>query len=288
MSGPLCQICCNPKRKPRFKTASICICQWCVTELVNSLDSPDEILESARRYIREKRKAPLLAKLEVLESVIPIAPEPPAAALDRAATRARQQVLEREGIGQFLYRQVFDSSARDTEAAALTRQLRSAITQGQEERLKAYQNELLELSRKLSSAKTEIADVENEIETDFKKFLGIRLAPRMTKLGTTRILRAYNLGLIQPDKVYAKRPEGSEYEEMARYIRNRDRYVCVICSRLPKGSELHVHHIVPLSFFGTNNEQNLATLCYSCHNRQHPEFEVQRMHSRAHGTRSEV
>jgi hypothetical protein len=138
---------------------------------------------------------------------------------------------------------------------------------------------MMDLKNNIDCIKSKLAEVEDVVDASFQSFMTIRLAPKATKLRTTRILRAFSLGLIQPDKICTKRLEGTEAEELARYVRRRDQFVCVICDRFPKGSELHVHHIIPLSFFGTNYEQNLATLCYSCHKRQHPNFLVQRIKS---------
>lgn len=261
MSESLCQVCWNPKRKPRFQTRSVRICQWCITELTDSLESPVEVIDAARCHIREKRLSPLLAKLQTLESSSTEKPTFPKTEIERTAVRAKQQILGKEGIGQFFYRQLFDDSAREKEVATLTSQFQNEIELKHRLDLKSYELRLQEIASSIAQTKVEVADVGRLVEADFQKFMDIRLSPKPTKHGTTRLLRAHNLGLIQPDRVYAKRPEGSE---------------------------LHVHHIIPLSFFGTNNEQNLATLCYSCHNRQHPEFKVQRMHSHSNGKRSEV
>lgn len=139
MSGTLCLVCSNPKRKPRFQTRSVCICQWCITELTNSLESPGEIIEAAKGHMREKRLLPLLTKLEALQFISTAMPALSTPELERAAVRAKQQVLEREGIGQFLYRQVFDSAGRDTEVVALTKQLQSAIVLKHEMNLKSHE-----------------------------------------------------------------------------------------------------------------------------------------------------
>ena len=49
-------------------------------------------------------------------------------------------------------------------------------------------------------------------------------------------------------------------------IRERDR-VCRSCSKTPEqnGRALHVHHLVPFRYGGTNLPENLVTLCDSCH-----------------------
>lgn len=41
----ICHICKNPKRKPRFITQQIIICQWCITEVSNNKISPKAISE---------------------------------------------------------------------------------------------------------------------------------------------------------------------------------------------------------------------------------------------------
>jgi 5-methylcytosine-specific restriction endonuclease McrA len=39
----------------------------------------------------------------------------------------------------------------------------------------------------------------------------------------------------------------------------------------PVGVPLHVHHIIPLQNFGTNDPSNLITLCKKCHEELHKE-----------------
>jgi len=58
-----------------------------------------------------------------------------------------------------------------------------------------------------------------------------------------------------------------DWSEIRNYILNRDNYTCSNCNGT---KELHVHHIVPLTRGGTNNETNLATLCEKCHIMIHP------------------
>ena len=44
--------------------------------------------------------------------------------------------------------------------------------------------------------------------------------------------------------------------------------VCAICGA-PESKGLHVHHIIPLSHGGTNDESNLMLVCKECHHRIH-------------------
>ena len=47
-------------------------------------------------------------------------------------------------------------------------------------------------------------------------------------------------------------------------IFERDRYRCVCCGATNKDKQLEVDHIIPVSREGTNDFDNLATLCISC------------------------
>ena len=57
------------------------------------------------------------------------------------------------------------------------------------------------------------------------------------------------------------------WSEIRSNILKRDNHACCNCRYTKK---LHVHHIVPLSRGGTNNETNLITLCEKCHIMIHP------------------
>lgn len=51
-------------------------------------------------------------------------------------------------------------------------------------------------------------------------------------------------------------------------ILNRDNRRCKICGASPKNNEhveLHLHHIIPYADGGLTNENNLITLCHTCH-----------------------
>lgn len=183
---PICMVCFNDSRRPRFVTKSSVICQWCVSELKSIQYSPAHIYSQARKYIASR----------VIES------------------------------GQL---------------------------------------------------SNDLGKLESIVKKEFNRFLVSRLSPVPAKLQTTRVIRAYRLGIIQFRPEFAQRLDGESAQSLGADIRARDGNVCVICRRLPRGSELHVHHVIPLASYGTNHRTNLATLCISCHRRQHPNFLVGRI-----------
>jgi len=61
-------------------------------------------------------------------------------------------------------------------------------------------------------------------------------------------------------------------------IVQRDLYRCRICGRRPADYvdlELHVHHIRPFARDGLTIEENLITLCHTCHAGLDPHFRPQ-------------
>lgn len=48
----------------------------------------------------------------------------------------------------------------------------------------------------------------------------------------------------------------------------RDAYRCHECRRVVSGREAHVDHAVPLEDGGTDDDDNLRTLCERCHGRK--------------------
>ncbi|MEG1725883.1 MAG: RNA-guided endonuclease IscB [Anaerovoracaceae bacterium] len=53
------------------------------------------------------------------------------------------------------------------------------------------------------------------------------------------------------------------------YVLNRDNFICQYCKGKSKDSKLEVHHIVFRSNEGSDDEENLITLCSDCHYKLH-------------------
>uniref|UniRef100_A0AAU2W4T2 HNH endonuclease n=1 Tax=Streptomyces sp. NBC_00008 TaxID=2903610 RepID=A0AAU2W4T2_9ACTN len=59
-------------------------------------------------------------------------------------------------------------------------------------------------------------------------------------------------------------------------VLKRDSYRCVVCGRKATDHidlEIHVHHLVPWRMHGPTAEENLVTLCGTCHKGLGPDFE---------------
>jgi hypothetical protein len=56
-----------------------------------------------------------------------------------------------------------------------------------------------------------------------------------------------------------------DWNDIKRRIKHRDGYKCRLCG---SSSDLHVHHIVPISRYPDHSDSNLITLCFSCHSKQ--------------------
>lgn len=60
-------------------------------------------------------------------------------------------------------------------------------------------------------------------------------------------------------------------------VLKRDNYRCKVCGRSPEKNvdiELHVHHIHPWGEGGVTDEENLITLCDTCHDGLDPHFDL--------------
>ena len=57
------------------------------------------------------------------------------------------------------------------------------------------------------------------------------------------------------------------------YIKLRDDNICSNCGS--KYGTMHAHHKIPISKGGGHNFENLITLCSECHQKMHPEKNIQ-------------
>ena len=60
--------------------------------------------------------------------------------------------------------------------------------------------------------------------------------------------------------------DATSYHELHRQVLERDGWRCQICGSM---QHLQVHHLTLRSQSGSDEEQNLITLCADCHERMH-------------------
>jgi len=71
----------------------------------------------------------------------------------------------------------------------------------------------------------------------------------------------------------------SDFRKKRLLALKRDNYKCVKCGST---EDLHVHHIIELSQNGTNELDNLLTLCPKCHAKAHENEKVHQIMVNAH------
>lgn len=196
--------------------------------------------------------------------------------LMRAESRALHVVKQSEGIFTAIYRSIFDDNERQAEATRMATARKRELITAHDQVVTDHATEQVLLKDQISVLLREVNHIQTESEACIKTLLRNVLTENPTKSKEDRILRAYEAGIFNFEREKLERPDEQSYESIKKDIRQQDQYRCVCCGRGPDHGELHVHHIVPLYQFGTNNYKNLVTLCHPCHNKQHPDFNVSR------------
>jgi 5-methylcytosine-specific restriction endonuclease McrA len=105
-----------------------------------------------------------------------------------------------------------------------------------------------------------------EVEKALSDWVNRLVADTSNRTKIFKIIRAHRRGLLHLDPPqrwgYPK-----NWAEVARTIRKLDNFTCVACGATE--IELHVHHIVYASNYGTHQKGNLVTLCRPCHELEH-------------------
>ena len=122
------------------------------------------------------------------------------------------------------------------------------------------------LNRLPPSEKSKIEAIIREIEF-VKKILPVRNTILEVSQFDTALIK--NPSLISEKVKHWGYQKGFNYsyESRKEAIRNRDNYTCQFCGK--KHTRLEVHHIIFRSQGGTDDEDNLITLCKSCHDEIH-------------------
>jgi 5-methylcytosine-specific restriction endonuclease McrA len=102
----------------------------------------------------------------------------------------------------------------------------------------------------------------------------------------SQIDKSYNAEWTSTCETFSGYPP--DWNDRCAMVKSRDGYACTACG-YPAGfqrrtRELHVHHITAISEGGTNDIDNLTTLCHICHrkvdSKHHGVKRINKLHSR--------
>lgn len=83
-------------------------------------------------------------------------------------------------------------------------------------------------------------------------------------------------GWVSVDSIPKKKFNRAADPKVRMKVLNRDRRRCMICGASPANNEhveLHLHHIIPFGVGGITEENNLITVCHTCHKGLYPEMD---------------
>jgi 5-methylcytosine-specific restriction endonuclease McrA len=112
-------------------------------------------------------------------------------------------------------------------------------------------------------ARRKIANLDVAVAEALPRWINDLLAKPDNRTRDFKIMRAHRRGLLRMGGA-ADYP--GNWKEVAHRVRARDKK-CLGCGDASVG--LDVHHIIYLSNYGTNRQENLISLCRSCHEKQH-------------------
>jgi DNA polymerase III epsilon subunit family exonuclease len=233
--------------------------------------SPSQLLAAQLEAIKQQLLSDVSREIEILEHKIFLPPELNQRELDNLFDRSLREVSRHEGILASMYRTLIDDSERQASAQEIANKKRDEIYARHQAACANHAKRIQERETKLSLLRVKRDDIPNEAKNKLDRFHAAALTSTPTKSKEVRLLRAHALGLVTTAHEQLARPEPTDevHEELKRGIRRQDGYRCVCCGHDGLMAELHVHHIIPLYKFGTNDPVNLVTLCLACHRKVH-------------------
>lgn len=270
MPNEYCNICLKNSRPVKFISDRIHICQWCVTLLNDTPIDPQEIEDHLMSIIKKQTWNP---------------PEKP----DQSEIykKAQSYVKSQESFFESIITSVINKNKREIKTQELFNEMLQQANTEHESEIIRYGDDF---TQKIQSKYNKLLSGEympKELTSFFAKrdifssrwSSPVRLAWKDSLDSVDKkfikYIRAYKHNLLSGIKKQY-RPEEQFMKILRSDIKKQDSYQCKICSKLGKDVELHVHHIIPIDKFGSNHPNNLITLCHSCHNKQHPGFQVTR------------
>lgn len=267
-----CKICLSNK-PARFETADFCICQSCIKLLSLNKKTFNTVHEHvsalANKYVSGAPVKPIFDTTT-----------------DQCRKEAADILYKNEGILTYFVSSIFMSSDRKKAIDDYAYKLFSKKQSEHAKLLDAYNKEhekyISNLDGYIENVFTEILNgnfCRKEADTVFRKGYRYRTMTVYKDVLTghdkeiIKILRGYKYNIVSDTKCRRFTITKTAEEKIAIY--KRDNYKCIICgaAEAQSHSPFHLHHIIALSNHGTNHHNNLATLCYKCHNKQH-DFKV--------------
>lgn len=242
-----CLVCRSESRPVKFRSSRARVCQWCVTLLCEKPIDPDQVMAQFNTSID--------AHVSIL-----CQPRHP----EYYKHRARLNLGYPELAGFF--ETFFNRAAvkkREVETETLAKQLLAADLATLDARRESLRVKILQSA----------LDRDSQPTTTTYGYRGWAKTQDLIHPTLVKYINAINLRLVSGTSK-CDRPDPIEWERLRQLVLEQDRYRCMLCDTYPK--EKHVHHIIPISKFGSNHQNNLITLCYKCHNKAHPDITVTR------------
>jgi rubredoxin len=92
------------------------------------------------------------------------------------------------------------------------------------------------------------------------------------------VIQSFARGWIYSDDLPKQNTQHAPTRKLRIAVLKRDNYRCKVCGRTPSDYvdvELDVHHILPWGQGGITDQDNLITLCSTCHDGLDPHYEMQ-------------
>ena len=240
-----CLVCRSESRPVKFCSSRARICQWCVTLLCEKPIDPDHVMAQFNALIDshvEKLCQPRYSEYYKHQAHLKLG-HPVHAGLF-------ESIFNRAAVNQ-----------REAESKALAKQLLAA--------------DLASLSANRDSVRAKAVqralDRDSQPTTTTRGYRGWEKTEDLIHPTLVKYINAIDLRLVSGTSK-SDRPNQLEWERLRQQVLEQDNYRCMLCDTHPK--EKHVHHIIPISKFGSNDPNNLITLCYKCHDKAHPDIKV--------------
>lgn len=114
------------------------------------------------------------------------------------------------------------------------------------------------------SSNKKSTDLQKLVRSQIKNFIEqVNESKQVSNLKKKRVKKAAVVNNIDANK---KPKKNSRYISKSTRIAvlHRDKYKCVFCGRSSQQIELQIDHIIPFSQGGSNQIDNLQTLCIDC------------------------